>query len=160
MEWFELQYMSACYGPAFYRLRLVSSDGQPIPIPSLTGGDPAGIVNIGETENFEQRRGDLIGGVTRASGHSAGNLFRYFCLFSRLEALHPGCRLQYSFRPASSKAEAKMWEASAIKEYVIRSAMLPLLNRQLPKAYDDDTWNALWDVIHGEGGEVALLQFA
>jgi hypothetical protein len=37
VEWFELQSMSACYGPAFYRLRLVNSNGQPIPIPSLTG---------------------------------------------------------------------------------------------------------------------------
>ena len=148
--------MSVRSGPAFYRLRLVNSDGQPILIPSLTGGDPAGIVNIGETENFEKRRGDLIGGVTRASGHSAGNLFRYLCLFSRLAASHPGCRLQYSFRPASSKAEAKMWEASAIKEYVIRFAMLPWLNRQLLRAYDDATW----DVIHGEGGAGAELQLA
>lgn len=70
MEWFELQYMSACYGPAFYRLRLVNSDGQPILIPSLTGGDPTGVVNIGETDNFERRRGDLIRGVTRADGRA------------------------------------------------------------------------------------------
>jgi hypothetical protein len=160
VEWFELQYMSACYGPAFSRLRLVNSGGLPILIPSLTGGDPTGVVNISETDNFERRRGDLIRGVTQASGHSAGNLFRYLCLFSRLEESHPGCRLQYSFRPASSKAEAELREASAIKEYVIRFAMLPLLNRQLPKAYDDATWNALWDAIHGEGGERAVLQLA
>ncbi|MBN9121872.1 MAG: hypothetical protein J0I06_22480 [Planctomycetes bacterium] len=159
MEWFELQYMSACYAPACYRLRLVNGDGQPIPIPSLTGGNPSGVVNIGETENFEQRRGDLLRGVTRAEGHSAGNLFRYLCLFGGLHDSHPGCRLQYSYHPAPSKVVAGEWEASAMKEYIIRFGMLPLLNRQLPKAYDDTTWNALWDAIRGEGGG-ALLHFA
>lgn len=126
---------------------------------TLRGG-PTDVVNIGETDNFERRRCDLIRGVTQASGHSAGNLSRYFCLFSQWEESRPGCRLQYSFRTAFSKEEVEMWEASAIKEYVIRFAMLPWLNRQLPRAYDDVTWNALCDMIHGAEGEVVLLQLA
>ena len=150
MDWFELQYASDYFGPALYRLRLANADGQPIPIPTLIDGpDPSGIIDIGEGINFEQRRYQLISGVEKCSGHSAGNLFRYLCLFTRLQEVHPGCRLQYTYRPAASKAEAEAWEAEAIKEYIIRQGQLPILNRELPRAYDDAVWNSVWDRVFG-----------
>lgn len=150
MEWFELQHATDCDGPALYRLRLGDASGQPIPIPTLLDGpDPSGVIDIGEAGNFEQRRWQIISGVERCYGHSAGNLFRYLCLFTRLQEVHPGCRLQFTFRPASSKGEAEVWEAEAIKEYIIRRGQLPILNRELPRPYDDETWNSVWDRVYG-----------
>jgi hypothetical protein len=76
-------------------------------------------------------------------------LFRYLCNFTRLKEVFPGCRLQYSFKPAATKAEAEAWEAEAIKEYIIRRGQLPILNRELPRAYDDDVWNSVWERVFG-----------
>jgi hypothetical protein len=131
-------------------LRLVSAEGQPIPIPTLIDGpDPSGVIDIGEAGNFEQRRYQIISGIERCYGHSAGNFFRYLCQFTRLQEVHPGCRLQFAFRPAATKAEAEYWEAEAIKEYIIRRGQLPILNRELPRAYDDDVWNSVWERVFG-----------
>jgi hypothetical protein len=149
-EWFELHHPSEYYGAALYWLRLADASGQAIPIPSLLGvPDPTGIVNIGESSSFEQRRTEMITGVEKCYGHPAGNLFRYLCQFTRLQEVYPDCRLQYAFRPAVSKAEAKAWEAEAIKEYVIRQAQMPLLNRILPRPYDDDVCNSVWQRVFG-----------
>ncbi|MDY3558523.1 hypothetical protein R5W23_005643 [Gemmata sp. JC673] len=150
MEWFELQHESGCEGPAVYRLRLADANGQPIPIPTLLGGpDPSGIIDIGEAGSFERRRLQIISGVERCYGHSAGNMYRYLCQFTRLQEVHPGCRLQYSVRAAPSKGQAEDWEAEAIKEYIIRRGQLPILNRELPRAYDDVVWNAVWERVFG-----------
>jgi hypothetical protein len=132
------------------KVQLVDAGGQPIPIPTLLAGlDPSGIIDIGEAGNFEQRRTQIISGVEKCYGHSAGNLFRYLCLFTRLREVHPDCRLQYTYRPAASKPEAEDWEAEAIKEYIIRCGQLPLLNRELPRAYDDAAWNSVWERVFG-----------
>ena len=150
MDWFELQHESECYGPALYRLRLANANGQPIPIPTLIdGADSSGVIDIGEAGNFEQRRYQIINGVEKCYGHSAGNLYRYLCQFTRLQEVHPGCRLQYTFQPAANKSEAEDWEAEAIKEYIIRRGQLPLLNRELPRAYDDEVWNSVWERVFG-----------
>src|SRR5258706_194561 len=87
-----------------------------------------------------QKRGAA---VEKCYGHSVGNLSRYLCLFTKLQEVYPGCRLQYAVRPAASKAEAEAWEAEAVKEYVIRRGQMPLLSRVLPRAYDDEVWNSV-----------------
>jgi hypothetical protein len=149
-KWFEIQHASEFFGPALYWLRLADAGSQAIPIPTLLDGpDRSGVIDIGEAGNFEQRRWEMINAVEKCYGHSAGNLFRYLCLFTRLQEVHPGCRLQYGFRPAASKAEAENWEAEAIKEYVIRRGQMPLLNRVLPRAYDDEVWNSVWERVFG-----------
>jgi hypothetical protein len=129
---------------------LVDTNGQPIPIPTLLDGpDPTGLIDIGEASNFEQRRCQIISGIERCYGHSAGNLFRYLCQFTRLQEVYPGSHLQYSFRAAASKAQAEDWEAEAIKEYIIRRGQLPILNRELPRPYDDVVWNSVWERVFG-----------
>src|SRR5437588_22795 len=109
---------------------------------SRGGPDPSGLMAIGETENFEDRRRDLINSVECCYGHSEGNFFRYLCLFTRLPEVYPDCRLQYAFRRTESKKQAEQWEEE-VKAYIIRRAQLPILNRQLPGAYNDKVWNAV-----------------
>src|SRR5207302_490247 len=102
-EWFELQHASECFGPALHWLRLVDAGGEAIPVPTLLDGtDRSGVVDIGEAGNFEQRRWQMITAVKKCYGHSVGNLFRYLCLFTRLQEVYPSCRLQYGLRPAAS----------------------------------------------------------
>jgi hypothetical protein len=146
VEWFELQHSPGYDEPALYHLRLVSADGQPIPIPTLLDGpDVSGIVGIGEAGDFERRRLQIISGIDRCYGHSAGELWRYLGMFTRIQEVFPGSRLQFTYRRAENKEQAETWEGEAVKEYIIRRGQLPLLNRQLPRPYDDPVWNAVYE---------------
>jgi hypothetical protein len=150
MLWHNLPEVSGWDGPALYGLRLVTSDGQPIPIPTLLGGpDASGVVDIGESDNLERRRLELIMGIQKCAKHSAGILWRYLCQFTRLQDVYPYCRLQYTFQKAASKSEAEILEGDAVKEYIIRFGQLPILNRELPRAYDDEAWNRIYEQVWG-----------
>jgi hypothetical protein len=132
---------------------LVDREARPIPIPTLLGGtDSSGLVNIGETDNFERRRNDIIKGIEKCDKHSAGILFRYMRLFTRLSELWPGNELQYQYTQADSKQHAEDLEARAVKEYFIRFGQMPLLNRSMPKPFDDIVWNELWELAFGQSG--------
>jgi hypothetical protein len=97
-EWFELQHASECFGPALYWLRLADASGRPIAVPTLLDGtDQSGIVDIGEAGNFEQRRWQMITAVEKCYGHSASNLFRYLCRFTRLQEVYPGRAMAPAF---------------------------------------------------------------
>jgi hypothetical protein len=122
----------------------------------LGGSDVSGIVGIGEAGDFERRRLQLISGIERCRGHSAGELWRYLCMFTRIQEVFRDSRLQFTYRPAESKEQAKEWEAEAVKEYIIRRGQLPILSRQLPRPYDDTTWNAVWKRVFGQPPEVAV----
>lgn len=150
MSWRHLREPSGHYGPAVYKLRLVTRDGEPIPIPTLLGGlDASGVVDIGETGNFERRHAGLLSGIEQCNGHSAGNLWRYLCQFTRLQDVYPGCRLEYALFEVQSKLEAEQLEGDLVKEYIIRFGQLPILNRELPRPYDDDGWNRSWESVNG-----------
>ncbi len=74
-------------------------------------------------------------------------MFRYMRLFTPLLKVWPDCRLQYAYTPASNDADAVELESRALKEYFVRFAQLPLLNRSMPKPYDDDAWNEIKKMV-------------
>ena len=151
-----------------YRLRLVDSNGSPVPIPRLLDPDPSGLLYIGETGPDEKWPGphrvaalaaDLAPRVNvdghgrtidervTAAVHGVGKTFRAIDLIRKLRRRWPGCSLQM------------MWEETTDMESLVSTGDVTNANAAVdandPKARNRDLLAATEGVIGSSGKELA-----
>lgn len=122
-------------GPAVYEIRLVASDGNPLPIHRFLDCDDRGLITIGETRNMETRRRQFVCGRDKCYGHSVGNLLYYLLRHSPLNERFQGFKIEYRFREEVDKSNAKQAEDRLIKAYVREFGEVPPLNTSIPDRY-------------------------
>ncbi len=117
-----------------YKIRLVDSGEHPVGIARFLDKDRDGIVAIGESVEVARRLGEFY---RRYEGHSSSHpgAERLFLIRNRTKfgkGVYNDCKIQFSARKLSNKAEAQEEEARLLASYFKKCGELPPLNSIMP----------------------------
>ena len=133
-KWQPIDVVSRNGGPAVYRIRAVKN-GRPLVIDRFLGTDVRGILSIGVSGNFEQRRQKFVRALSVGRGHSEANLLCLLFRYCRLEQKIGNILIEYSCCAQCLRSEALKLEAQQIKNYLRRYGEVPPLNSAIPERY-------------------------
>lgn len=122
-------------GPATYKVRMVTDEEAPVPIPRFFSCDNSGLLVIGETSRMRNRRNGFVRGMNTGRGHSEGNLFHFLIQHGSLNQRFPVHHLEFCYVPTVNKGAAKLAEERLIKRYVREFGEVPPLNSAIPNRY-------------------------
>lgn len=130
-QWLKLEQPSGHHGPALYEIRAVR-DNSPLQVQRLLGPDPSGVLAIGETRAFEERRLQFRSGVRNGAGHSEANLIWVLRRTSAVRTLLRDSMLEYRFFAARTKAAAIALEKGRLWKYARKFGEVPPFNSSFP----------------------------
>lgn len=130
-DWRPIDDPSAHRGAAVYQIRLVRGS-HPVRLHRLLGSDAQGLLAIGETGRLENRRKQFRQGRLTGAGHSEANLMWLLASGKAGLRFFKGAVLEYRFRSAPSKGEAKELEKLHIWQYIQSFGEVPPFNSSIP----------------------------
>jgi hypothetical protein len=121
-------------GPATYKIRLVADDVV-VSIPRFFREDGSGVLQIGVTNNLENRRRRFVRGLAIGTGHSEANLLHMLERHSALRRIFRNARYEIAYRMADLRKSAATKEELLLKAYLFRFGEVPPLNSAIPRRY-------------------------
>lgn len=131
MRWRPLSAETCIEGAAAYQIRMVCR-GRAVQIPRFLDSDARGILAIGESGCFENRRGQFCHALENGNGHSEGNLLWWLSSKTHLRRKFAEPDFQYRVCAVPSKRDAQSLESREMRKYVSRFGEVPPLNSAIP----------------------------
>ena len=119
---------------AAYAVRLLNQSSV-VSIPRFLGVDREGLLTIGKTLDFEQRRRKFLRGSNKGRGHSSGNILFFLNFVGVFQQHFREPSYQIAFCPVATNLDALRLESELTKKYMTRFGEGPPLGSVIPDRY-------------------------
>ena len=138
-KWKKIGELSGCKKPAIYKIR-IRKNGKKVSIPRFFKKDGEGLLCIGKSTKFENRRKAFKRGLENGKEHAEAMLLHLLKERKRLKKKFKNYTYEYSFKNLRKGLKLKEQESREIKRYVKEFGEVPPLNSAIPLRYDKKTW--------------------